>query len=202
MANGTQDAEASEARTARRRGSRASETRTRLLDAAAEILVEEGGDALTARRVGERAGVKFQLVHYYFTSMDDLVLELFRRGAQHSLSEFARVSGENLSVQSLWGVTAEAYGGRQMAEFYAMANHRPMLKQEIAQHIRRFRAAQLEVARAALAAHAPNHPAPPEIVLLLATGLAQLVTQDVMFGVTEGHDETIAWFEKWLSSGG
>jgi hypothetical protein len=37
-------------------------------------------------------------------------------------------------------------------------------------------------------------------VLLLATGLAQLVTQDVMLGVTDGHDETIVWFEQWLSS--
>jgi DNA-binding transcriptional regulator YbjK len=196
VANGAE----AEIRSARRRGSRESETRARLLNAAAEILVEEGSGALTARRVGEKAGVKFQLVHYYFTSMDDLVLELFQRGAEQSLREFARLSGEELSVQSLWGVTAEAYGGRLMAEFYAMANHRPMLKQEIAEHIRRFRAAQLEVARAALAAHAPDHPAPPDVVLLLATGLAQLVTQDVMFGVTEGHDETIVWFEKWLSS--
>jgi DNA-binding transcriptional regulator YbjK len=196
VANGAE----AEIRSARRRGSRESETRARLLNAAAEILVEEGSGALTARRVGEKAGVKFQLVHYYFTSMDDLVLELFQRGAEQSLREFARLSGEELSVQSLWAVTAEAYGGRLMAEFYAMANHRPMLKQEIAEHIRRFRAAQLEVARAALAAHAPDHPAPPDVVLLLATGLAQLVTQDVMFGVTEGHDETIVWFEKWLSS--
>lgn len=195
MANGGE----AEVRAARRRGSRASETRARLLDAAAEILVAEGGGALTARRVGEKAGVTFQLVHYYFTSMDDLVLELFQRGAEQSLREFARLSGEELSVQSLWGVTAEAYGGRLMAEFYAMANHRPMLKQEIAHHIRRFRAAQLEVARAAMAAHAPDHPAPPEVVLLLATGLAQLVTQDAMFGVSEGHDETIVWFEKWLT---
>jgi hypothetical protein len=35
-------------------------------------------------------------------------------------------------------------------------------------------------------------------VLLLATGLAQLMTQDAMFGVTEGHEETIVWFEQWL----
>ena len=199
MAKVEREPESAEAPKARRRGSRASETRARLLDAAAEILIEEGGSALTARRVGEKADVKFQLVHYYFTSMDDLVLELFQRGSEQTLHELARLSGDTLSVETLWEVTAEAYGGRLMAEFYAMANHRPMLKEEIAHHVRRFRAAQLEIARAAMAAHAPDHPASPDVVLLLATGLAQLVTQDVMLGVTDGHDETIDWFEQWLS---
>ena len=65
-----------------------------------------GGGALTARRAGEQAGVKFQLVHYYCTSMDDLVLELLQRGSERSLREFARLSGEALS-------SARRGGGRR-----------------------------------------------------------------------------------------
>ena len=42
---------------------------------------DEGYAAVTSRRVAEQAGLKPQLVHYYFRTMDDLFLEMFRRGA-------------------------------------------------------------------------------------------------------------------------
>ena len=42
------------------------------MDAAEQLLLEEGYAAVTSRRVGARAGLKPQLVHYYFRTMDDL----------------------------------------------------------------------------------------------------------------------------------
>lgn len=50
-----------------------------LLDAAEALLVEVGFAAITVRRLAERAGVNHGLVHYYFGSMEDLLLRVVER---------------------------------------------------------------------------------------------------------------------------
>jgi AcrR family transcriptional regulator len=50
-----------------------------LLGAAEELLVDVGYAAITVRRLAERAGVNHGLVHYYFGSMQDLLLQVVER---------------------------------------------------------------------------------------------------------------------------
>jgi AcrR family transcriptional regulator len=50
-----------------------------LLDAAEQLLLEIGYSAITTRKVAERAGVNHGLVHYYFGSMEDLLLRVVER---------------------------------------------------------------------------------------------------------------------------
>jgi AcrR family transcriptional regulator len=50
-----------------------------LLSAAESLLVEVGYAGITVRRVAERAGVNHGLVHYYFGSMQDLLLRVLER---------------------------------------------------------------------------------------------------------------------------
>lgn len=50
-----------------------------LLGAAEELLVEIGYAAITTRKVAERAGVNHGLVHYYFGSMEDMLLHVVER---------------------------------------------------------------------------------------------------------------------------
>src|SRR6478736_4441687 len=70
----------------RRLGTEESKTRGQLLDAAEELMLDEGYAAVTSRRVAAKAGLKPQLVHYYFRSMDDLFLEVFRRRADANVA--------------------------------------------------------------------------------------------------------------------
>ena len=65
----------------RRLGASDSDTRARLLDAAEQLMLREGYAAVSSRRVAAEAGIKPQLVHYYFRTMDDLFLETYRRRA-------------------------------------------------------------------------------------------------------------------------
>lgn len=58
-----------------------STTRDLLIDATIKVMVEDGYAAATSRRVAGEAGVKPALVHYYFPTMDELYLDVFRRGA-------------------------------------------------------------------------------------------------------------------------
>ena len=50
-----------------------------LLDAAERLLIETGHAALTTRRVAAEAGVNHGLVHYYFGSMEELLLQVLER---------------------------------------------------------------------------------------------------------------------------
>jgi AcrR family transcriptional regulator len=50
-----------------------------LLDAAEQLLVEIGFAGITTRKLAERAGVNHGLVHYYFGSMEELLLRVVER---------------------------------------------------------------------------------------------------------------------------
>lgn len=60
-------------------------TRHVLIEATAQIMLDEGYAAATSRRVAARAGVKPPLVHYYFPSMDDLFVAVLRDKAEANL---------------------------------------------------------------------------------------------------------------------
>jgi AcrR family transcriptional regulator len=50
-----------------------------LLNAAESLLIEVGHAGISVRKLAERAGVNHGLVHYYFGSMEDLLLKVVER---------------------------------------------------------------------------------------------------------------------------
>jgi AcrR family transcriptional regulator len=181
----------------RRIGAKDSKTRARLLDAAEALLLEEGYAAVTSRRVAARAELKPQLVHYYFRTMDDLFIEVFRRRAEQDLPRFEVAIAEDGSLRNLWRLNADPRGARFTIEFMALANHRKAIRAEIARYAERFRAAQLEAVTRALAARGVDEDRlPPIAALLLMTGLSQVMALEGAIGVTDGHDATLAYVER------
>ena len=176
----------------RRLGTKDSKTRAQLVDAAERLLIDEGYAAVTSRRVGATAGLKPQLVHYYFRTMDDLFLEVFRRRADENMARFDRAIADGPSLQRLWELHADPRGAAFMIEFTALANHRKAIRKEIAAYAERFRAAQLAAVTAALAdAGVGPETMPPVAALLLMTGLGQVLGLEQVLGVTAGHEETM-----------
>ena len=53
---------------------RGTDTRQRIIEAVWEVLAENGLPGLTVRLVGQKAGISHAMVHYYFSSKDELVL--------------------------------------------------------------------------------------------------------------------------------
>src|SRR5262245_59714606 len=89
------------ARVARGRGEGSASTRDALLDAAQALMLEDGYAAVTSRRVAAKAGIDAALVYYYFGTMDDLCIALFRRNAQRRAE---RVNAALASPQPLWAL--------------------------------------------------------------------------------------------------
>jgi AcrR family transcriptional regulator len=171
-----------------------SKTRAQLLDAAEALLLEEGYAAVTSRRVAAKAGLKPQLVHYYFRTMDDLFVEVFRRRAEENVERVRRAIAADGTLAMLWQLHADQRGARFNIEFVALANHRKAIRTEIARHAERYRAAQLEAMTAALAAvGVGDDELPPIVALLMMTGVTQVLALEAALGVTAGHDATRAY---------
>jgi AcrR family transcriptional regulator len=182
----------------RRIGSQDSKTRSQLLDAAEALLLEEGYAAVTSRRVAARADLKPQPVHYYFRTMDDLFLEVFRRRAEENLTRVEReISSEDVSLRDLWELNDDPRGAAFTVEFIALANHRKEIRAEIARYAERYRAAQVDALRSALARRGVTAAdVPAEAALLLMTGLSQVMALESALGVTAGHAATRAFVEE------
>jgi AcrR family transcriptional regulator len=168
----------------RRIGATDSKTREQLVEAAERVLLDEGYAAVTSRRVAAAAGLKPQLVHYYFRTMDDLFIEVLRRNADRSLAHAEHVlAAHPNSLAALWSLNNDPRGARFLVEFAALANHRKAIRSEMARYAKRNRAMQLKALKAAL----PDDTIPPMVALLLMTGLGQVMGIEQALGVTEGH---------------
>lgn len=86
----------------RSRGGRESATRVALIEATAQVMLDEGYAAATSRRVAAKAGVKSALVHYYFPSMDDLFLAVLRTGAETNLARQREALADDRPLHALW----------------------------------------------------------------------------------------------------
>ena len=183
----------------RRIGTVDSKSRAQLLDAAEQLMLDEGYAAVTSRRIAARAGLKPQLVHYYFRTMDDLFLEVFRRRADENIARVERAVAADSSLRTLWRLNADPRGAAFNIEFVALANHRKAIRAEIARYAERYRAAQLEALTAALDTHGIADQLPPVVALLLMTGLSQIMSLEQALGVTSGHDATLAFIDSTIA---
>jgi AcrR family transcriptional regulator len=118
--------------------------RASLLQAAEDLMRESGYAAVTSRQVAAKAGLKPQLVHYYFKTMDDLFLEVFRNLATDLIGRQKAILSSTRPLRDLWKLAVDATGV-VLNEFVALANHRKVIKDEIADYGDRFRRGQTEV---------------------------------------------------------
>jgi AcrR family transcriptional regulator len=180
----------------RRIGAPDSKTRASLLDATEQLMLEDGYAAVSSRRVASTAGLKPQLVHYYFRTMDDLFLEVLRRRAEQNLERYGRALTSDRPLRALWALTTDARGAALTMEFAALANHRKAIRTEIALYAERFRRVQLEVLAGVLEASGISADrCPPVVALLAMTGISQVIALERALGIMTGHDETLAFVE-------
>src|SRR5258705_13900931 len=106
-------------------------TRVALIEASAQIMLDEGYAAATSRRVAAKAGVKPALVHYYFPSMDDLFVAVLRDKAETNLQRQRQAIAAEEPLHALW-LLSGATDARLFAEFLAMGNHRKAIRSQIA----------------------------------------------------------------------
>jgi AcrR family transcriptional regulator len=175
------------------------DTRTALLNAAMQLMLDEGYAAVTTRKVAAEADVNPALVHYHFKTMDDLFLALFRRGAEAHLSRLQEAVDGTQPLRGVWEVISEPRDTALTLEFLALANHRKVIRAELAEYSARFRRLQEQALDRVLRAHGRtlDKPSLPTLTVLLA-GLPRVLAMDDAVGLHQSRGEILALIEEYL----
>jgi AcrR family transcriptional regulator len=183
----------------RRKSNDDSATRTAFLDAAEALMLEEGYAAVTSRKVAGKAGLP-NAIHYYFETMDELFIELFRRGADRSLAQQEEALRSPQPLWAFWDLLLDRKNGDLNTEFVALANHRKAIRSEIAESSRTFRRGQLaalgpvlEAPRSATAFRSP------EAVVLLLSAVSRFLITENAFDLDIGHNEVIEFVDQCIT---
>jgi Uncharacterized protein conserved in bacteria len=161
-------------------------------------MLEEGYAAATSRRVAARAGVKPALVHYYFPSMDDLFVAVFRAGAEATLARQREAMQNTGPLHALWQLNSTE-GAQLMMEFMALANHRKAIRSEIIAYSEQYGALEeAAVATALRASGVDLDQFPPVVMSLILTSLARMLLIERNLGIERGHAAVQRFVDRYL----
>ena len=127
---------------------RGQEVRQRLLDAAADLIPERGWAGVSTRAVADRAGLAAGLVHYHFTSVQELLsraaLGVMRRTAAEMGASLAG-TGDRAALAAALAGSLEPFTGTDsvsvlFVETYLAAARDAGLRAGVAEVITQFRA--------------------------------------------------------------
>jgi AcrR family transcriptional regulator len=161
-----------------------------ILDAAEGILLEEGYAELTSRRIAERIGIKQRLVYYYFHTMEDIIVEAFRRMSKRELERLENALQAELPLHEVWGLCIHTTDARIISEFMALANRSEGVRREVIHFIERSRALQVEALGRAMQDKTGGVAGlPPAAITFMATSIALALTRESQLGISMGHRE-------------
>lgn len=190
----------SRARKIANEGTEAPETRGAIIDATIAIMREEGYAAVSSRRIAAAAGLKSKLVHYYFKTMDELFLAVYKRIEDEHFAQLTKVLASRKPLRALWRLSMDSTNTAMVLELNALATHRKTLRAEIARASRRLRLLQSAVIeRSIKEAGEREAPLPPMVLSILVLAVSRLLAMDAVLGVDAGHDETLRRIEALIA---
>lgn len=181
------------------------ESETRLLDAAERMLIHTGYAGISVRRLAEEAGVNHGLVHYYFGSLEELLLEVLERFTARLIARQRAMYATPLPFVEQWR-TAMRYLDEDRSyqkiwwELQAMAWNRAEFRTRLAGVHAAWRGAMREAVREALVRYRLD-----TAELSLDAWITLIVTMNEgmilerLGGIEEGHDELLTAVDRWLS---
>ena len=174
-----------------------------LLDAAERLLVADGYAAITTRRLAREAQVNHGLVHYYFGSMENLLVRVLERFTARLVERQRAMYAADVPFVEKWH-RAMSYLDEDFASGYqkvwyelqALAWNQPELRERIAEQTRAWRAVLREAFEQARSEHEIDMPLEP-LVTLVST-FNQGIILERLSGIDSGHRELLEWIEAWL----
>ena len=179
---------------------------TALLDAAERLLISEGAGRISTRRVASEAQVNHGLVHYYFGSMEELLLQVLDRFTSGLVARQREMYASDSPFLEKWRAAwrfheedlASGYP-KLWFELQAMAWNRPRMRERLQAVNEAWRGVLVEAfdrARGELDLELPGSEALVALGMMFAQG-AQL---ERLLGIDRGHDELLAWIDAWLEA--
>ena len=182
----------------RRRGVQSSATRAELIEAAGQLIREEGYAALTSRTLADRLNLSRQIVHYYFKSIDELLIALVQHRAAADLQRLEEAVTSKEPLRAVWEICSDPDEAAFSLELNALANRRPAVRAEVKKFAEQFR----EVQNRALIRHLQQRGIQPVlqpiVATVLLTCLSQILALEAKIDITLGHRQTLAFVDHCL----
>ena len=108
-----------------------------LLDAAERVLVDAGYAGITTRRLAEEAGVNHGLVHYYFGSVENLLVRVLERFTERLIARQREMYAADMPFLEKWRTAMRYMMSEDRAyekvwyELQALAWNRPELQERV-----------------------------------------------------------------------
>jgi AcrR family transcriptional regulator len=173
-----------------------------LLDAAERLLVEVGHAGITTRRLAEEAGVNHGLVHYYFGSIENLLVRVLERFTADLTARQRAMYAADVPFIEKWRqamrylVAEDVEYEKIWLELQALAWNRPELRERVAHVNDEWRVVLLD------AFEQPHRdydiPMPLDALVSLVITFNEGVILERLSGITTGHAELLDWIEAWL----
>lgn len=189
-------------RPAREDSEKSTRVRAAILDATEEIMKEAGYAAVSSRKVERQAGLKSQLVHYYFRTMDDLFAAVWQRYDDRFLENQARVLASDRPLRALWERSIDPETTTLRHEFIALANHRKTIRELVARSTKRILNMQVAAISELFERHKikPQFFSPVVLVQLFSFVSRSLITQRNLGLSEDDHAEIVKFIDQTIAN--
>jgi AcrR family transcriptional regulator len=173
------------------------------LDAAERLLLELGYPGVTTRRVAAEAGLNHGLVHYYFGSVENLLVRVLERFTERLIArQRAMYEDPGVPFVEKWRTAmhyldADREYQKVWCELQALAWNRPELRPRVARVHDEWRAVLAD----AFAEPRERYgvPLPLDALVTLVVTFNEGIILERLTGVEAGQRELLDWIDTWLT---
>lgn len=174
-----------------------------LLDAAERLLVEKGYAGITTRGLAREAGLNHGLVHYYFGSVENVLLRVLERFTERLTQRQRAMYAADMPFIEKWRtamryLSEDAPYQKIWLELQALAWNHPELRLSVARVNAEWRAVLMEAfaeprARYGLAM-------PLDALVSLVMTFNEGIILERLSGVEAGQRELLDWIDAWMEA--
>jgi len=173
-----------------------------LLDAAERLLVDVGYAGVTTRRLAEEAGVNHGLVHYYFGSIENVLIRTLERFTERLTQRQREMYAADMPFIEKWRtamrylVEEDVRYEKVWLELQALAWNRPEMRERLAPVNAEWRAVLTDALAEPRKELGIDMPLDALVSLVVTFNLGVMVER--LSGITTGHEELLEWIDQFL----
>ena len=174
-----------------------------LLDAAERLLADAGYASVTTRRLAKEAGVNHGLVHYYFGSNENLLVQALERFTRRLIARQRELYAAGVPFADKWRtamhylVSEDVSYQKIWLELQALSWNNPDICERLARVNAEWRAVLTEAFEQPRRELGIEMPLEALVSLVMTFNLGIIVER--LGGTDTGHRELLDWIDQWIS---
>ena len=166
------------------------------------MLVDAGFAGITTRRLAEEAGVNHGLVHYYFGSVENLLVRTLERFTERLIARQRELYAADMPFLEKWRTAMRYLTSEDLAyekvwlELQALAWNQPELRERVDGVNAEWRAVLTEAFAEPRERYGIEMPL--EALVSLVITFNEGIMLERLTGVAEGHQELLEWIDTFL----